>query len=1049
MSRVMYDLDTSKGLMPQIQALIAPPGKSSSRRPKEEPHPYFRRPGRGHNHDKCDACGEGGDIICCDTCPASFHLQCTNPPLDEDCIPKGEWMCSRCTVIADKEKKGEPIFVLKGGRVMTKDEAANRVSAPTSSLRRERPCRSARNAADVNSCKMSNDTNHAGKSAQPSEKVSMKRAAPPENDRTSCAPVAKMAKVNNLSFIPSGKANSVPSEPGKSKSTKQKPAEVEVKPCQRTVKIVQFEENHERYIGQGIRKIRPALNCLLRFVKHMAKSDFDLPHEILESVPTRRRRLMIVKECITSDEKSSENLLDLKCISPSTEDAPVEPKKREKEPKNISLCNGEDTKHDSDVTVSQCKVHLSILTLERTAKRNDLLETPSDSPSSSLETNDEESMSSNAMQEDSKKELSVMNVLMDVIESVVESCENDRSERSSPRPFEEWDRSTLSEMSDLVMESHDDLLEDEEEDELMAQDSTFREELDLVLEDLKDVPNVTDDVNKICGVAQQFNPSNYNLPKSLLPNMHFPGTDEVLSKNSRAGGGLRNVLEVDNKGLVPLPARLCFICHRSCRKSPLVACDYCPLLFHMECLDPPLTTYPSGLWMCPAHPEQWIDCNLLTSARISERIKLWNKYSGPLDENAVKLSFLHRVHQQNPPFRLKRKISPRTRCVVPDPVKEYYANPPVMERGPERQPFPCPFRPEPPTSLEQEEWLKGVIWLQNSIVQHMTCPPGRQPNDQIPELPKNETETEVMDLDDSGPPLTDTSDLSSTSRNSSNRSGSDATSVTAQKQYAGIRFRNMAYEDVEDLYYLRLTCDSLEAAILDLQTSTGVSLENLSSDLVQTLAMQRLNQLLKKVEEKPNLDSGRTSCPQPESTTVSLRARALLIPICTTYLPPTVMSYRHFLVGNNPECDLYLGQYGHCNYVSERHASIFYDRTSSLYELVNYSEFGTKVNDVLYNSGVSPQTRKNQKSSTKTHPVAAQVKDIIRKKINNQQISEEESSMAALGNRVLYACRCQGPPSTQFRKTGWEGSAVMHHGSVVQFGCLSFVFSIPETDGCS
>ena len=25
---------------------------------------------------------------------------CRNPPLDEDCIPKGEWMCSRCTVIA-------------------------------------------------------------------------------------------------------------------------------------------------------------------------------------------------------------------------------------------------------------------------------------------------------------------------------------------------------------------------------------------------------------------------------------------------------------------------------------------------------------------------------------------------------------------------------------------------------------------------------------------------------------------------------------------------------------------------------------------------------------------------------------------------------------------------------------------------------------------------------------------------------------------------------------------------------------------------------------
>jgi hypothetical protein len=39
-------------------------------------HPYYRRPGRGHNRDSCDACKEGGELICCDSCPASFHLQC-------------------------------------------------------------------------------------------------------------------------------------------------------------------------------------------------------------------------------------------------------------------------------------------------------------------------------------------------------------------------------------------------------------------------------------------------------------------------------------------------------------------------------------------------------------------------------------------------------------------------------------------------------------------------------------------------------------------------------------------------------------------------------------------------------------------------------------------------------------------------------------------------------------------------------------------------------------------------------------------------------------
>lgn len=37
--------------------------------------------------------------------------------------------------------------------------------------------------------------------------------------------------------------------------------------------------------------------------------------------------------------------------------------------------------------------------------------------------------------------------------------------------------------------------------------------------------------------------------------------------------------------------------------APLIQCDYCPLLFHMDCLEPPLTAMPLGRWMCPNHIE--------------------------------------------------------------------------------------------------------------------------------------------------------------------------------------------------------------------------------------------------------------------------------------------------------------------------------------------------------------------------------------------------------------------------------------------------------------
>ncbi|KAF7236185.1 Chromodomain-helicase-DNA-binding protein 5 [Varanus komodoensis] len=43
----------------------------------------------------CRTCKDGGELLCCDTCPSSYHLHCLNPPLPE--IPNGEWLCPRCT----------------------------------------------------------------------------------------------------------------------------------------------------------------------------------------------------------------------------------------------------------------------------------------------------------------------------------------------------------------------------------------------------------------------------------------------------------------------------------------------------------------------------------------------------------------------------------------------------------------------------------------------------------------------------------------------------------------------------------------------------------------------------------------------------------------------------------------------------------------------------------------------------------------------------------------------------------------------------------------
>ncbi|CAD7006147.1 unnamed protein product [Ceratitis capitata] len=43
----------------------------------------------------CRVCKDGGELLCCDSCPSAYHTFCLNPPLDT--IPDGDWKCPRCS----------------------------------------------------------------------------------------------------------------------------------------------------------------------------------------------------------------------------------------------------------------------------------------------------------------------------------------------------------------------------------------------------------------------------------------------------------------------------------------------------------------------------------------------------------------------------------------------------------------------------------------------------------------------------------------------------------------------------------------------------------------------------------------------------------------------------------------------------------------------------------------------------------------------------------------------------------------------------------------
>ncbi|PNF38728.1 hypothetical protein B7P43_G14361 [Cryptotermes secundus] len=69
--------------------------------------------GNIHYDDHCRICHRLGDLLCCETCPAVFHLACVEPPMDG--VPEEDWQCGVCQAhkvsgvvdcIPDAEKSG-------------------------------------------------------------------------------------------------------------------------------------------------------------------------------------------------------------------------------------------------------------------------------------------------------------------------------------------------------------------------------------------------------------------------------------------------------------------------------------------------------------------------------------------------------------------------------------------------------------------------------------------------------------------------------------------------------------------------------------------------------------------------------------------------------------------------------------------------------------------------------------------------------------------------------------------------------------------------------
>uniref|UniRef100_F1KVK9 PHD-type domain-containing protein n=1 Tax=Ascaris suum TaxID=6253 RepID=F1KVK9_ASCSU len=158
------------------------------------------------------------------------------------------------------------------------------------------------------------------------------------------------------------------------------------------------------------------------------------------------------------------------------------------------------------------------------------------------------------------------------------------------------------------------------------------------------------------------------------------------------------------RGPAPLKA-MCHICSVGSEDAPLLQCDFCPLCYHLDCLNPPLAVPPKDRWMCPAHVEHFTDRRMLTSLSITERMRLWKKHARqPVEEFIVKMSFIDktRAQRQNVSILQRNCIEAgRKRHRLPRCVKDLY-----------RKRWKFWKKEQLPSKDEQEEWFEMILRLQ-------------------------------------------------------------------------------------------------------------------------------------------------------------------------------------------------------------------------------------------------------------------------------------------------------------------------------------------------
>lgn len=115
------------------------------------------------------------------------------------------------------------------------------------------------------------------------------------------------------------------------------------------------------------------------------------------------------------------------------------------------------------------------------------------------------------------------------------------------------------------------------------------------------------------------------------------------------------------------------------------------------------------------------------------------------------------------------------------------------------------------------------------------------------------------------------------------------------------------------------------------------------------------------------------------------------------------------------------------------------------YELLNYSEYGTIVDNVLYSCNytrVLDEQVKEEKTDKMIHITKEEETSEIIKTILHKEETACIQEYIRKSDKILCKCNIKRDTNIcEHLNEGWEGSAVIAHGSIITFGCLMFVFN--------